>query len=87
MRHMRSRRAFSGKAGRGQGRGGFKFELHSVVYSQMADLFHYRECWDERPTGHGTLVEGTGKALWKRDWKRVQFYSRRFPAATHLIVR
>ncbi len=67
MRQMGGREASSGKAGGGQGGGGLKFELHSVFYSQMADLFHYRECRDERPSGHGTFVEGTGKALWKRD--------------------
>ena len=52
---------------------GFEVVRHSAVYSQMIDFFHYRECWGERPSGSGTLVEGASKALWKRDRKRVQF--------------
>ena len=26
-------------------------ERHSAVYSQIADFLHYRERWDERPSG------------------------------------
>ena len=58
-------------AGSGQGEGGFRVERHSLIYSQMADFFHYREHRDERPfRAPCTLVKGTTESTVEKRVKK-----------------
>jgi len=77
-----------GEVGSGQIGGGCKAERHSVIYSQIVDFFHYRDRWDERPSGAPVLWwEEPQKHCGKESEKVYNFDSRLFPSPEHLTRR